>query len=270
MKNFVFFIFLFFGACVYGQNFVNKSGHTLESRFLIPEGYERVHVKASSFADYLRKLPLKPHNALVKYYNGSLKQNRNVYEAVVDMPIGNKNLHQCADAIIRLRAEYLWKKGLYNRIHFNFTNGFRVDYSEWIKGRRMVIKGNKTYWNNRIAPSNTYKDFWNYLELIFTYAGTLSLSKEMQTVDINNIRIGDVFIVGASPGHAVLVVDMAKDKDNKKIFMLAQSYMPAQEIQILKNPADDSLSPWYSLEAMGNLYTPEWTFGKNNLKRFRE
>ncbi len=270
MKKLIFFILILICTHAHSQNFIYQSGNTLESRFSVPESYKRIIVQPFSFADYLRKLPLKPHNSLVKYYDGSIKYNHNVYDAVIDMNIGKKNLHQCADAIMRLRAEYFWQKKMYDSIHFNFTNGFCVKYTEWMKGRRVVIKGNKTYWNNRIAPSNTYNDFWKYMELIFSYAGTLSLSKEMQTIDINSIQIGDVFIVGGTPGHAVLVVDMAKNKDNKKIFMLAQSYMPAQEMQILKNPSDSTLSPWYSIDFEDKLYTPEWIFDKNNLKRFKK
>ena len=87
--------------------------------------------------------------------------------------------------------------------------------------------------------------------------------------NISEMRIGDVFIQGGFPGHAVIVVDMAKNKaTGKKIFLLAQSYMPAQDIHILKNPNHDALDPWYELDFEGPLYTPEWTFGKDNLKRF--
>ncbi|MBN2610182.1 MAG: hypothetical protein JXB00_01355, partial [Bacteroidales bacterium] len=55
-----------------------------------------------------------------------------------------------------------------------------------------------------------------------------------------------------------------------KVFLLAQSYMPAQDIQILKNPNDKSISPWYSLDFEGDLITPEWTFKKTDLKRFKD
>ncbi len=251
-------------------NNIHKSGKTLKDRFLVPKGYERVIVKDNSFADYLRKLPLKDHNSLVRYYNGTTKENNDIYDAVVDMKIGKKNLHQCADAIIHLRAEYFWKKASYDKIHFHFTNGFNVEYSRWMKGDRIVVEGNKTYWKNKTKASNSYNDFWNYLEIIFTYSGTLSLSKEMKYVDLKDMKIGDVFIIGGSPGHAVLVVDMAKNKDNKKIFMLAQSFMPAQEMQVLKNPKDPKLSPWYLLDIKDKLYTPEWTFSKTDLKRFKK
>ena len=43
------------------------------------------------------------------------------------------------------------------------------------------------------------------MQWIFMYAGTLSLSKEMQPISINNMQIGDVFIQGGSPGHAMII-----------------------------------------------------------------
>ena len=42
--------------------------------------------------------------------------------------------------------------------------------------------------------------------------------------------------------------------------------MPAQEIQILKNPNDKQLSPWYSANIIDELATPEWTFKARHLK----
>jgi hypothetical protein len=75
---------------------------------------------------------------------------------------------------------------------------------------------------------------------------------------------------GGFPGHAVIVVDIAeKIKDGKKIFLLAQSYTPAQDMHIVKNPVGLSLSPWFKLNFGKSLYMLEWVFGKNDLKRFR-
>ena len=82
------------------------------------------------------------------------------------------------------------------------------------------------------------------------------------------MQIGDVFIKGGSPGHAVIVVDMAKSSTGETLFLLAQSYMPAQEIQILVNPVNDDLSPWYSTKYLDYLQTPEWGFEIDELMRF--
>ncbi|MDH5598685.1 MAG: DUF4846 domain-containing protein [Cyclobacteriaceae bacterium] len=250
--------------------YINPEGQTIESRFLVPSGYERISQNIDSFSGYLRRLLLKPHGSEVLYYDGKIKPNQNIYDAVVDLSIGKRDLHQCADAIIRLRAEYLYEKGDYERIHFNFTNGFNVSYKNWMEGYRIIIEGNKTYWKKTSTPSNTRHDFWKYLETVFSYAGTASLSKELKPIAISDIKIGDVFIKGGFPGHAVIVVDMVENKDTgNKLFLLAQSYMPAQEIQVLKNPNDPALSPWYTTDFGATLNTPEWRFDENSLKRFQ-
>lgn len=244
--------------------------NTIKSRFQVPNGFVRTTEIANSFATHLRNLPLKPKGALVKYHDGTTKNQKNVYAAVIDLPIGKKDLHQCADAVMRLRADYFYKNRAYNQIHFNFTNGFRVDYSRWKNGERIAVKGNKTYWVKTSTPSESYATYWKYMEMIFQYAGTASLSKELKAVSIADLKIGDVFIKGGFPGHAVIVVDMAiHPKTKKKLFLLAQSYMPAQELQVLENPNNGNLSPWYELKITDVLETPEWLFSSSELKRFQ-
>lgn len=254
---------------VNGNALINENGKHILSRFNTPKGFERKPVQNASFAHYLQNLPLKAIGSKVRYYDGSIKY-KDVYEAVIDMDIDDKNLQQCADAVMRFRAEYFYAQKAYNTISFNLTNGFRVDYSEWTKGNRVIVKGNQTYWQKSAVPSNTYKDFRNYLNFVFAYAGTRSLEKMLYNKDLKNITIGDVFIIGGSPGHAVIVVDVAENPKGEKIFLLAQSYMPAQEIQILKNPNDRQLNPWYSANIMNELETPEWTFKVNHLKSWEK
>lgn len=245
-------------------------GNKIKSRIKTPEGYKRTREKENSYQAYLRELNLKPEGAQVLYFDGSSKFNDNIYHSVIDLEIGNKDLHQCADAIMRLRAEYLWQTDQYDKIHFNFTNGHKVEYSEWMSGKRMRVNGNRTWWVQKETPSNTYKDFWNYLELIFMYAGTASLEKELLKLGVEEARIGDVLIQGGHPGHAVVIVDKAvHEKTGEAIYLLAQSYMPAQEIQILVNQGNPELSPWYRLDKE-TIYTPEWTFSIDNLRRFGE
>lgn len=271
-KALCFFTLLYLVSCGNTKNteLINVEANEINMRFLSPENYSRIEIKDSnSFESYLRNLPLKPEGTKVKHFDGTEKTKENVYLAVVDLGIGTKDLHQCADAVMRLRAEYLFQQKKYDEIHFNFTNGFRADYSKWREGNRISINGNDVSWVNKEAVSTSYDSFWKYLETIFTYAGTLSLSQELKSVEVKDMQIGDVFIKGGSPGHAVIVVDMAVNlKTNKKLFMLAQSYMPAQEIQILLNPNNSELGPWYELDFGDELITPEWKFDSTMLKRF--
>jgi hypothetical protein len=243
---------------------------TLSSRISVPAGFQRVSVQKGSFAEWLRELPLKPQGYSVHLYNGKLKSNQNAHYAVVDIDPGDKDLQQCADAVIRLRAEYLYSKQDYTHLHFNFTNGFNAEFKKWAEGYRIKVKGNSVSWLKSSTASDSYSVFKEYLLSVFNYAGTSSLSRELKAVaNIKDMQIGDVFILGGFPGHAVLVSDMCENKKTgEKLFLIQQSYMPAQEIHILKNITDPSLSPWYSLDFADDLQTPEWTFKRNQLMRF--
>jgi len=42
-------------------------------------------------------------------FSGEKIANQNNHEAVFNLDVGNQDLQQCADAIIRLRSEYLFK-----------------------------------------------------------------------------------------------------------------------------------------------------------------
>jgi hypothetical protein len=87
----------------------NAEGNTVATRFNVPVGYSRKAYTAGTFGNYLQDLPLKPQGTLTKYYNGEVKDKK-VAAAVIDMSVGNRDLQQCADAIMRLRAEWLFSE----------------------------------------------------------------------------------------------------------------------------------------------------------------
>ncbi len=232
---------------------VDPAGTTIATRFLAPEGFRRTRLDSLSFGHYLRTLPLKPAGSRVKYFDGREKNSEGVYVGVVDMEIGTRDLQQCADAVMRLRGEYLFAQKRYQDIHFNFLSD-----------------GKPRYYRDRADANYSYKSFRKYMDYIFSYANTASLKKELKPVPFDSMQIGDVFIVQGNPyGHAIIVVDMAIHPETKeRLFMLAQSYMPAQETQVLVNPNAPSISPWYKMDVESALYTPEWTFEKGDLHRF--
>lgn len=234
-------------------------------------GFDRQNVDPSSYANWLRNLPLKSPNEKVRLFNNQLKTNQNAQHRIIYIDVGKKDLQQCADAVIRLRAEYLYQLKKYESIHFNFTSGDEARFTYWIKGLRPVIKNDLVSWKNIGTPGSGYDSFRKYLESVFMYAGSYSLKKELVRVpNANDIKIGDVFIQGGFPGHAVIVVDQCINKENKSIaILLAQSYMPAQDIHILKNLNNDDTNPWYIIYEGNTLNTPEWIFKWSDLYRFK-
>ncbi|MCD6069398.1 MAG: hypothetical protein K0S33_4224 [Bacteroidetes bacterium] len=267
----VFFAGLFFTTRQPDGNKLIATNETiLGKRIGIPNGYKRVNGETGSFGAWSRALKLKPDGSKVKLYNGELKNRQDVHAAVLDFDCGTKNLQQCADAVIRMRAEYLYARGKSASIAFHYTSGDLIAFSRWQKGERPVVKGNKVSWIKNKPACSDYDCLKNYLWNVFNYAGTLSVEKETKAItDLHMIEPGDVFVLGGSPGHAVTVLDVAQnEKTGKKIFLLCQSYMPAQEIHILKNFNDPALSPWYSEDFGAVLETPEWDFDRNALRRY--
>ena len=240
----------------------------LSARIPPPEGYERVEVEAGSFAAWLRQLPLLPGRPDVMLHDGGRKGRQDVHEAVVDIDVGTRDLQQCADAVIRLRAEYLFSAGRFDEITFDFTSGDAARYARYRDGWRASISGNSVTWNQTAARDASHAAFRRYMDLVFTYAGTASLEKELRSVSTPaQVQPGDVFIQGGFPGHAVIVLDVARTEAGRTVFLLAQSYMPAQQIHVLRNPGSD-LGPWYPVEFGSTLVTPEWRFEAGDLARF--
>jgi hypothetical protein len=242
----------------------------LEHRIAPPAGYVRKPFPTGSFGEWLRGVPLKPGKPQVMLFNGQPKENQDAQFAVLNIDVGKRDLQQCADAVMRLRAEYLFSQGQHDAIHFNFTSGANCPWSKWKEGYRPSIAGSQINWSKKMAASETHENFRAYMDVIFTYAGTASLEKELQKVGtLKALEVGDVLIQGGFPGHAVLVMDIAENPDNgHRKYLLAQSYMPAQDVHILINPADPQGGPWYDAEAKGIVETPEWTFSQLDLKRF--
>ncbi len=241
---------------------------SVSTRVKPPVGFERKPAPAGSFADWLRGLPVKAGRPAVRLFNGRLKGNQEAHHLVLDVDVGRRDRQQCADAVIRLRAEYLRSAGHDDEICFRFTNGTPARWSEWKLGLRPNLSARKTPWQKTAAYDGGYDAFRRYLEVVFSYAGTFSLERELAKVsDARAIEAGDVFIAGGFPGHAVIAIDVAEDARGRRAVLLAQSYMPAQDIHILRNPASPE-SPWYVIEGDGPLFTPEWDFPAGALRRF--
>jgi Domain of unknown function (4846) len=245
---------------------IGPDDQSVEARFAPPAGYRRRDVAPNSFGSWLRGLPLKPGRPPVHLFDGRLKSNHSVHLAVVDIDVGPQDLQQCADAVMRLRGEYLYSAGRTGDVAFHFTSGDLARFDDWAEGQRPRVAGSAVHWSRTGARDRSYRSFRGFMETVFRYAGSKSLADELAPVSVRDIRPGDVFVQGGFPGHAVLVVDVAERHDGRRVFVLAQSYMPAQEIHILKNPGTGDA--WFAVAPGQRLETPEWSFPPDSSRMF--
>src|SRR6185369_5948445 len=83
----------------------------------LPQGFNYVEDGDSAYSSWLLDLKLKKSKT-VYLYNGKLKSNQEAQFGVLNIDIGKKDLMQCADVAMKLRADYLFEKHLYDQIKF--------------------------------------------------------------------------------------------------------------------------------------------------------
>jgi hypothetical protein len=244
----------------------DKQIRSLAASIPPPTGYTRVAVSKDSFGDWLRGLPLRAPNTPVNYYNGGEVRSGNDLSvtAVAELDVGAKDLQQCADSIIRLHAEWLWATKSADKAAYKFTSGDLAQWKSYAAGERAKVSGNKVSWAKTAAADSSYQNYRKYLNLVFTYAGTLSLDTFSKKIKREELAIGDFWVTGGSPGHTVLVLDIAQNEAGKKIALIGQGFLPAQDFHVL-SPGDGG--PWFSLEEE-SVETPFWkAFPWSSLRR---
>lgn len=249
----------------------NPSAQTIKQRISPPNGYEWVREPQNSFGEFLQNAPLKADGSPILSYTGQPIANQSNHIAVLDYDIGNKDLQQCADAVIRLNAEYLFNQNKSDEISYHFTNGDTFSWNQYKNGiRPQLINNNTVNFIQSAAYDDSYEAFRKYLDIVFMYAGTISLNRETIPVQRNeDIKTGDILITPGSPGHVVVIVGHAKNQDGKSVYLLAEGYTPAQSIHVINNPGNEALSPWYKLDVnQAETHTARYSF-YTNIRSFR-
>lgn len=238
---------------LFGSKTSNPENCSCVGEISTPWGYERIN-KDDGFAQYLRELPLKERGSKVEYYTGGEARLQSINYAVVDLPMLS-NDEQCADVCMRLRAEYLYNNG--KPISFKDVNGNTLRFC-----------------------SGSRKSFERYLRKVYGVASTFSLKRDMKHRDLEDIQPGDVFVYAAGDhdlerkvnskyGHAIMVVDVAQNKDGKRTFLLAEGNTPARNIHLLRNLQNPWNSPWFTLdEDAESFILSVFYYKKNELRRF--
>ena len=236
-----------------GSKTSNPSNYKTIGDIPTPWGYERINGDDAAYSEFLRSLPLKGKGSDVMLYTGGKSRFQSLNYAVIDLPLLS-NAEQCADVCIRLRAEYLFYSGQYSSIHFKDVNGNTMRYS----------------------GDASRKAFNNYLRRVYGMASTYSLSREMQQRPLSDMQPGDVFVYAAVDrpgnhiyGHAIMVIDVAINKNGKKAFLLAEGNTPARDIHVMRNFENPFRSPWFFLdEDAGMLLLSVFPYKSNELRHF--
>lgn len=242
--------------------YINEQGDTIATRFIPPAGFTRTQTDA--YGEFLRSQPLLPQGSPVLLYNGEQGSIQDWHAAVLAIDVGTRDLQQCADAALRLRCEYLFSIGDYEGITYHLTNGYPFAYSKWREGYR--LGSDKASMEKRARADTSYESFREYLNVLFNYASTRSLAPESDTIPLDDLCIGDIFIFAGKPGHCVIVMDMCENTQGARAVLLAQSSMPAQSVHIIQPPGYPHA--WMQITDIEMpVKIMYWEFGEEHIKR---
>lgn len=221
--------------------------------------------KKGSWQYFLQHLPVG--SGRVVDYQGNPITNQQKAALIVHYDVGSKDLQQCADALIRIRSEYLFAAHRYSDITFHFTSGHLYAFNAYCSGLRPVVTGNQVSFSPLSTPCEpSHAALRRYLDIVYTYAGTISLARELHHT--SDISVGTVIILPGSPGHCTLVVDEATTGSGEKVYKLAEGYSPAQSIYILRSTVESALGPWQPLQAGTTITTASCIFYNYQLGTF--
>ena len=257
-------------SSIESTDLISKDSLTISSRVRVPKGYKRVQYPHGSFQEYLRHYKLKPFGCKIINYDDSEYYWQSGHIGILDISVPKNGLQQCADALIRIRSEYLWDTNRKDEIGFEFTSGHFCSWRTYAEGFRPKVKGNKVSFHKMASKNHSKENFYKYLNLIYMYSGTLSLFNELPKINnVSNLKIGDMLIKGGSPGHIIMICDEVVNDKGEKLFLLFQGNTPAQSVHLVKNLEDSDLSPWYTLQKDAIIPVSNYTFGSSNFVRFK-
>lgn len=224
-----------------------ETANTIREAFPPPANTERV--AGGEFGSWIGGRSLAPADHPVKTHDGRTVGHD---ARVIEMSVVKGDLQQCADSAIRLRAEWLKETG--GEIMYHATSGDPMPYSRWTGGEQPYADGNKLKWKPGGDGS------WDgYLRWVFMYAGTRSLA--LDTTAVETPRPGDILVEPGSPGHAVVLLDVATDAENTYV-LIGEGFMPAQDFHVELGPVDG----WWKWE--DGVVLAHWALPASGLRRW--
>lgn len=218
----------------------------LSKRIKPPVGFKRVAAKRGSFAHWLRGLPVAPKGTPVASADSSvvLAADHPNLAAVIALQPHNSTLLSGANIMLRVRAEYCWAAGDKDRLVFHFTSGQAASWEAWAAGLRPMADGRSIRFHNTAIVDDSRESFCGYLEMVFSYASSMSLLDDTRRVEDDTIAAGDIFLRPGRQGHALMVLDVAANSRGQVRVLLGEGGTPAQTFHVICN---DNGSAWFPI-----------------------
>ncbi len=200
-----------------------------------PPGFERIPLADSTFGAWLRRLPLKPDGSSLYDFQGNLKKSGqdSTLAAIIDLSVKGRRLEQCMDILVRLYSSYCRERRRSEQLVWPLPGGTPFGYEEWLRGGRPVFSGSRFKVLPRARPGAGHA-LPSYLNTVYNLSGTQTFYFACPPVDKADVRPGDFIVKKGRKGHAVLILDVARNRAGETRVLIAQGDTPAVPLHILR------------------------------------
>ena len=220
---------------------------TILSQFNPPKGYKRISYKNHTFADWIRNILLKPLNSDVLDFRGNVFKSKDdtTVAAVIEWKIKGRRLDQCMDILVKFYSEYLWEKDEPENLSLPLPGKQSLKWSDWQQGYRPKFRGTHFDLIKSEKYNSSKYNYNKYLNLVFAESHTQQFYIAYPVIERQNVQVGDFIVKKGVKGHAIMIVDLAKDNRGNLIALIGQGDTPACEFYLLNYNKDD---PWIPLD----------------------
>ncbi|MEC7948236.1 MAG: DUF4846 domain-containing protein [Myxococcota bacterium] len=219
-----------------------------------PDG--AIRIPDDAFGAWLQALPMRPIGTPIRTHDGRIVRHPG---RPVSLPLVHGDLQQCADSAIRLRAEFARASDNADSLVFHATSGDPIPWSRYVAGERPLAIDNRIVWRSTDPAGQTW-DGW--LSAVFMWAGTRSLAA-YETTAAETPRAGDMLVQAGSPGHAVVLLDVAR-RGSETFVLVGEGYMPAQDFHVEHGP-QQGWWPWTD----NGVDLGHWRMPRESLRRWK-
>ena len=251
---------------------VPETTHTMWDRFTHSSlrGFTQFAAEPESWCEWLRLLPLAAPGTPVKNYRGEIvvPGDDEHLAAVVAIDIGNRDIQQSADVILRLFAEWRWFVGDLLMLYLSDTK-LELPLEKWRAGERLVFAGKQQKWVAQEPPQSKldHAAFRAYLDSVFSSSDFRALIAESVAITPESLAPGAFFLHEGHPSEVVVVLDVATSRSGERAMILMRARNPAESIHVLR-PSRDSV--WFPVRTDQPLQIPRTRpFSWKELRRMK-
>ncbi|MEZ4464055.1 MAG: DUF4846 domain-containing protein [bacterium] len=159
------------------------------------------------------------------------------------------------------------------RAAYHFTSGDRSSFADWVAGERFAVQGARV---KRSRGKARGRDHATYREWLMHPSGTRAPAPALDSTAVAAdapLVAGDFFVQPGGPGHAVVLLDVAEHPDGRRVALIGQGFMPAEDLHVLIAAGPEDVGgAWFRLPHPGlpSLQTPSWSpFQRDEARRFK-